>query len=399
MDRRSFIRLAGGGMVVAAATAPMAGCSLFSSAYPAAAVEAWKGPDATLGAQADPRLRAVAYAITAPNPHNLQPWLVDLREPGVITLYTDRERVLPHTDPFGRQILIGHGAFLELLVMALAEQGLASDVALWPQGELGANLKDWDRRPIARITLKPGAAKDPLFAHVLNRHTPKSDFDTTRPVSADALRALLAGAGHTSANGGIQANGTVDAAALGPLRELCWQSAQVELLTPRTVMESVHLTRVGPGEILKHRDGISINTPMIRAVDAVGLFDRQNPPAEGSEAYKTMMSRFQGHSRTAMGFVWLAGGNSRVHQVNAGRAYVRLQLKATELGVGMHPMSQALQEFAEMAPHYARAHQLMLNKPAPKTAADETVQMFCRLGYTAVPTPATPRRPLGVFVA
>lgn len=389
MDRRNFIRLAGGGVIAAAAAAPIAGCSI-SSAYPAAAVEAWNGP----GAETDPRKRAVAYAITAPNPHNLQPWLVDLREPGVITLYTDRERVLPQTDPYGRQILIGHGAFLELLVIALAEQGLAANVALWPQGELAASLKEWDRRPVARISLQPGAARDPLFAHILNRHTPKSDFDTARAVPADTLRALTAGAGRD----GIQAGGTVDGAALGPLRELCWQSARVELLTPRTVMESVHLTRVGPGEILKHRDGISLNSPFLRAVDAVGMFDRKNPPAEGSEAYKTMMTRFEGHSRTAMGFVWLTGRNRRADQVNAGRAYVRLQLQATALGVGMHPMSQALQEFAEMAPHYERAHQLMLGRPAPKTADDETVQMFCRLGYTAVPAPATPRRPLRAFV-
>lgn len=389
MDRRSFIRLAGGGVIAAAAATPLAGCSI-SSAYPAEAVEAWNGP----GNEADPRKRAVAYAITAPNPHNLQPWLVDLREPGVITLYTDRERVLPYTDPFGRQILIGHGAFLELLVIALAEQGLAAGVALWPQGELAANLKEWDRKPIARIAVKPGAARDPLFAHILNRHTPKSDFDTTRPVTADTLRALTAGSGRD----GIKTAGTVDAAALAPLRELCWQSAKVELLTPRTVMESVHLTRVGPAEILKHRDGISLNSPFLRAVDAVGMFDRKNPPTEGSEAYKTMMARFEGHSRTAMGFVWLTSRNRRADQVNAGRAYVRLQLQATALGVGMHPMSQALQEFAEMAPHYERAHQLMLGRPAPKTADDETVQMFCRLGYTAAPSPATPRRPLAAFV-
>ena len=138
---------------------------------------------------------------------------------------------------------------------------------------------------------------------------------------------------------------------------------------------------------------------LIDAVDALGMFDRKNPPAEGSEAYKTMMTRFEGHSRTAMGFVWLTGRNRRADQVNAGRAYVRLQLQATALGVGMHPMSQALQEFAEMAPHYERAHQLMLGRAAPKTVEDETVQMFCRLGYTAAPAPATPRRPLAAFIA
>lgn len=392
MHRRNFIRMAGGGVIAAAGATTLAGCSL-SPAFPAEAVQAWNGP----GAEPDPRKRAVAYAITAPNPHNLQPWVVDLREANAITLHADPERLLRHTDPHGRQILIGHGAFVELLVIALAEQGLQSDVTLWPQGELAAQLGDWareaSRRPVARIALRPGAAKDPLFAHVLQRHTPKTDFDTARPVAADMLARLLLGAGNTA----VRAGGTVDAAGLVPLRDLCWQSARAELLTPRTVMESIHLTRVGPADILKHRDGISINSPMLRAVDALGLFDRQNPPAEGSAAYNNMMARFEGHSRTAMGFVWLTGRNHRADQVNAGRAYVRLQLQATALGVGMHPMSQALQEFAEMAPHYERVHQLLLGKPAPKSAEDETVQMFCRLGYAQGAVPATPRRALGAF--
>ncbi|HYF42165.1 MAG TPA: twin-arginine translocation pathway signal protein [Ramlibacter sp.] len=390
MNRRNFIRLAGGGIVVAAAAGGAGAYSLRGS-YPAAAVEAWQGP----GGEADPRKRALAYAITAPNSHNLQPWLVDLRREGEITVFMDPQRVLPETDPFGRQILVSHGAFLELLVIALAEQGVRSEVALWPQGELGPQLKGWDRRPVAQLRLSSGAQRDPLFAQILNRHTPKVDFDTTRPVSAQTLSSLLAAV----PAGGFQAGGTVDTSRLPALRTLCWESAKVELLTPATVMESVRLTRVGPDEILRHRDGISVNSAMPRIAAALGMFDRSNPPAEGSPAYQQMMSRFKGHSDTAMGFVWLATpGNSRSQQVEAGRAYVRMQLKATELGIGVHPMSQALQEFKEMAPFYEQAHQLLIGRPAPRTSAEPTVQMFCRIGYTPANVPATPRRPLGQFV-
>ena len=224
MDRRLFIRVIGGSIIMAAAAISQSGCSPLSSGFPAAALEAWQGPSAQ---ETDPRRRALAYAITAPNPHNLQPWLVDLREANAITVYTDRERVLPETDPFGRQILIGHGAFIELLVIALANQGIAAQVTLWPQGDMPANLKEWDRRPVARISLTPAAAgslPNVLFKHILMRHTPKTDFDATRSVSADALQTLL---GSISSSPGSRAAGVVDAPSLQPMRDLCWQSAKV----------------------------------------------------------------------------------------------------------------------------------------------------------------------------
>ena len=391
MQRRQFMQLAGGG-TLAAAVGVSAGLSGCSSALPPDAVAAWNGPAAT---EKDPRRFALSYALLAPNPHNRQPWIADLREPDVITLLCDRERLLPQTDPFGRQILIGHGAFIELLVIALAEQGIGADVQLWPDGELPPALKDWAQRPVARVRLlKSDGAKpkpDPLFAQILRRRTPKIDFDATRPVDAEKLAYLF-----TAATGqNVKAAGTVDAARLDALRSLCWQSAKVELLTPRTVMESIQLVRVGPQEILQHRDGISINSAFVRALDSVGLFDRSSPPAESSAAHKNMMGRFEGHSHSAMGFVWLSTNtNRRSDTIAAGRAYVRMQLLATQMGLGVHPMSQALQEFPEMQSFYTQAHRLLIDKPAPKGPEDQVIQMLCRLGYTANPVEATPRRPL-----
>ena len=393
MNRRNFIRIAGGGIVSSATVTGLSGCAL-SGSFPPESLEAWAGP----GVESDLRRWALGYAILAPNSHNRQPWLVDLSQPNAITLYVDRERMLPMTDPWFRQIVVSQGTFLESLVIALRERGVEPTVQLFPQGEF--KPLEVDERPVAQITwtqTTAPATKDPLFAQLLKRHTAKVDYDTTRAVPADTLALLKTALVDPNINYG----GTLDSSQIEPLRALCWQSAKVELLTPRTVMESIKLTRVGPGEILQHRDGISVNAMLPRLAAMVGAFDRSNPPAQGSTAYQQMMSRFEGHSNTAMGFVWLstptsrhaASGTMRSAEVNAGRAYMRLQLKATELGLQMHPMSQAPQEFAEMKPFYDELHLRLLGKPA----TEETVQMFCRIGYCA-PEQHTPRRAVQGFV-
>jgi hypothetical protein len=117
MNRRDFVRTVGGGVVVAAA----AGCGPATAELEAA----WTNPGA---GERDPRRRWAAFAILAPNPHNMQPWLLDLRRPGELLLGIDRERLLPVTDPFNRQIVIGCGAFLELLRMAAAKDGVRATV-------------------------------------------------------------------------------------------------------------------------------------------------------------------------------------------------------------------------------------------------------------------------------
>jgi hypothetical protein len=69
-----------------------------------------------------------------------------------------------------------------------------------------------------------------------------------------------------------------------------------------------------------------------------------------------------------------SNGNTRVDQINAGRDWLRLHLVATAHGLSMQPLSQALQEYPEMAAQYARAHKML-------AAPGETVQMLGRVGY------------------
>jgi hypothetical protein len=72
MQRRQFIRITGGGVVMAATAGALTGCSLFE--VPPEAIVAWQGPAQGL----ELRRWVLSYALLAPNPHNRQPWLADL---------------------------------------------------------------------------------------------------------------------------------------------------------------------------------------------------------------------------------------------------------------------------------------------------------------------------------
>jgi hypothetical protein len=383
LARRQFIRLAGGGAILAAAGG-LAGCS---SAMPEAAVQAWRDPGA---AQADVRRFMLAHALLAPNPHNRQPWIADLREAGKIHLLCDGERLLPETDPFGRQILIGCGAFLELAVIAASQRGLGVQVDLFPEGVPAANKLPAGAR-VATLTLgADGSAKpDPLFAQIARRHTRKTAYDSSRALP-DTLPAAWTA---TAQAFGLRAGLVTGEAAMAPLRKITREAFEIETTTAKTWLESARLIRIGPEDIAQHRDGISLNDPFVRLVHSVGVFDPMKVPAPGSSDFKRVMDRWVPFE-SGSGYWWLAGtDNARATQVAAGRAYVRQHLQATAAGVDMHPLSQALQEFPEMRGPYAAVHKLLGVDPG-----SGAVQMFARVGFATKTTGPTPRRDLASMV-
>jgi hypothetical protein len=294
MERRQFLRLVGGGTVAAATAGGLAGCG---AAMPPEAIAAWAGP----GEQPDLRRWVLSWALLAPHSHNLQSWIADLRTPERITLYCDRTRLLPETDPLSRQILMSQGTFLELL-------SIAAQAAALPQH---------------------------------------------RAIASEAWR--------------------------------------IELTTPRTIMESYRVLRVGSAEIAQHRDGISLTQPMVVALTKLGLFDRTQAPKPGDSAVAGQIEDFDKKIATTPAFLWMTSeANDRPAQVNAGRAYARVQLAATAAGLAMQPLSQALQEYPEVKGPWDRIHRLL----APSGG---TVQMWARVGFGPAIGPA-PRRGLDAII-
>ena len=372
-SRRHVLRLIGGGTVLAAAAAG-AGCSA-KFGVSQSAREPWR----QAGKYADYRKRALSYALLAPNPHNRQPWLVRLDGADALTLYVDLDRRLPATDPYDRQITIGCGAFLELLSIAASEEGYRTDMAFFPEGE---DLKTLDRRPIASVRfMAREGSRDPLFAHVLTRRSNKEIYEP-RDVPESALAAVAEAA--RSYGGTASTVGNTDLAA--KLRDLTWRAHLKEVTTPAANQESVDLMRIGAKEVAANPDGIALEGGMIELGARLGLVSRNALADPTSTAFKQGLELYQKMAMSARAFGWITNQNAtRGDQLNAGRAYVRMNLKATELGLGVHPWSQSLQEYPEMAALHKEAHELI--------GDGLTVQMLYRIGYAENIGP-TPRRGL-----
>jgi hypothetical protein len=119
----------------------------------------------------------------------------------------------------------------------------------------------------------------------------------------------------------------------------------------------------------------------------LGLFDRSKAPKKDDSAIVNQIENFNKKLAMTPGFLWMiTEGNSRRAQVNAGRAYVRVQLAGTAHGISMQPLQQALQEYQEQQGPYTEIHNL-LNAPSPRY----TVQMWARIGFGPQIEPA-PRR-------
>ena len=393
LPRRRFLSLSGGGIVLAA-TAATTGCAQSPFSMPADAISAWREPPQSLPL----RHWVLSHALLAPNPHNRQPWRVSLPGEHEIHLSLDPDRLLPHTDPFGRQILIGTGAFIELLSMAAAQRGYRTQVTLFPEGAFEATQKtaDFDDRAVAHIRLieDQTVQANPLFAHIFDRHTERGMYDLSRAIPAQMIDGLEVTTSDPSVTGGIAQRSGEKVALTRRVFDIAKQAWSIELKTPHTMMESVELLRVGANEISKFRDGISITDPMLVIIDKVGLFDRDTPPDPEGSIVAGQIDEFNEAIDSTPGIFWLnTRDNSRGSQIAAGRAYVQAQLLAASLGLVMQPISQALQEYPEMTKPFASVQQSLGADPQ----SGPTVQMLCRIGYLAASAQSSgpaPRRGL-----
>jgi len=336
----------------------------------------------------DIRIKVLSYAILAPNPHNKQSWLVDLKSNDTIELYVDQSRLLPHSDPFHRQIHIGQGTFLENLSISASHFGYKAVISYFPQGEYDNIIVE--NKAIASIALQKDSSiqEDKLFNSILNRHSNKREYENKKveQYKIDLLKSSI----NDIKNNDYKLQIEDDTNIVSKYRKISIQAMKIESSNKKANLETIEMFRFNDEELEKYKDGFGLaqsGKSSIARFFIENLFlsrkkALKDPISFGNSAIE--MTQNQVNSTKSFGTL-TTKSNTRLDQVKIGRVYARLNLLVSSMNLVMHPMSQVLQEYPEMK-------QLQKDFLAvTNTKKDETIQMFFRLGY-ADETTHSPRR-------
>jgi hypothetical protein len=148
----------------------------------------WQADDSQFpraGSPIDKLVFCLNYAILAPSIHNTQPWLFRPMDDAV-EIYTDRSRMLPATDPAGREMTISCGAALTNLLVAVRRFGYEGWVQYCPdRGNADFLASVRLGRPRA-----PGHQEESLFQSIQRRRSVRTPFQD-RPVPRELQRRLI----------------------------------------------------------------------------------------------------------------------------------------------------------------------------------------------------------------
>ncbi|MNC22107.1 hypothetical protein D3C75_700970 [compost metagenome] len=167
------------------------------------------------------------------------------------------------------------------------------------------------------------------------------------------------------------------------------QAAKAEADVPRVMEESQVIFRANEYEKNRYRYGFSMEGQgtdgfMKHVMQGiVTLFPSMNRGEAASERFVQSAQASVDH--TPAYAIIRSRDNSRESQVQSGMLYSRLVLQAHALGLAVQPLSQALEEYPEMAAVYEAVHR-------DYAAQGGTLQMLVRVGQPVKEAPLSMRR-------
>jgi nitroreductase len=263
---------------------------------------------------------AAAAAGAAPSIHNTQPWRWQVRPDG-LELHAQRDRQLAATDPDGRMLTISCGAALHHARVALAAEGWQATVSRLPDPadpDLLARITLGDRTPVSPEAMR-------LYQTIQVRHTDR------RPVTRESVpRAVLDTLAKAATGEGVQLQ-VLREDQVDDLAVAVGNAASVDADDRAIQAELDQWTGGERGEGTGIPDeAIPERTPQ---TDVPGrVFARSGTLPIGGD-----------HDRTASYAILYGDTDDRAGWLRAGEALSAVWLTAVELGIGVMPISEAVE--------------------------------------------------------
>jgi nitroreductase len=331
MNRRTLLRRAG----LAAGTLAVGGAGAVGyRAYDQGVLQLGQGPAYEPWAdwkRHSGLLPLVAAATLAPNPHNSQPWLFQVRA-NRIDLFADASRNIGAIDPFKREKDIGLGAALENLVVAAEATGYRARLTLMPEGAHSDHA--------ARIELSRAAKRNAFLGdQIAKRHTNRYAFVAGKDVPTAALAAIAALGDASTSDARVfwfSSNGQ-----RSQLSSLLVAATDAIIRDPDQSRSDYQWFRQTWDEIQRQRDGITI--------DASGLPELTQAlakllPAQSRQATDDawLTATRDRHTKTAAayGIVAVRDAGDNRQRLEGGRLLERVHLWTTGNGIALQHMNQ-----------------------------------------------------------
>ena len=326
-------------------------------------------------------IELVRAAVLAANAHNSQPWLFRVEE-SRIDLFADRERNIGTVDPYLREMYMSLGCALENLLLAAEANGYGHELALLPDSSNPAHA--------ARIDLTPAAASTTeLYEAIPDRHTNRGPYDTGRAILRETLEALRE-LGEEDPE--VSVFWFATDAERRRVGDLILEATEAITADEEQSVDNLGWNRFDWDELQRYRDGLTLD---VFIADPLTNFAAKvlPPPSREQSDQSWLRSTREDVVGTAAAFGILAVNDKweDAQRLRGGRAWQRMHLWGTTLGLAMQPLNQMTERADREAqlgiePCFADALKELISD------ASRQALMPFRIGYPMAGADLSPRR-------
>lgn len=319
------------------------------------------------------------YATLAPSSHNAQMWKVRIVSPDIIEVLLDSERTLPNVDPQNREAMISLGAFIENISQASRLHGLDADISILAETSFDERIARIRLERSTRITSEDAAR---LRRNLSLRGSSRTGFKKD-PLKEEHLSMIV-----TTVSGKVHYYPLRSPKGQYLLQGLI-ESNEKQASRYNVQKELSHWMRFSKHEAQKKKDGLTPDMMGLKGIAHwfVSHFFTSDTVMKDSFRKQTI-STVRKQAENCSGFIVLTNdGSDAAALIKSGMELERLWLKASELGLAIHPMSQMLEE------------EPWKKELTKKLELKDLPQMMLRIGYIDKPfQPVSRRRPVSSII-